>query len=667
MQRTWSPAASRGLVPYLVVVHVLGLASFAVALAGPFVGPDGQSAVPALTYVCLAVAVVVGELRPIVVPRGDSTDEITVSTTLALVLALLGPLWLAVLAQMVGVALEDLRVRKDLVKVTFNIAQYTLTLLLARAAYCLLSGEPLLGASTLELPADLPAAVLAGLTYFAVNNGLAGTVSALASGQRVLPHLRADVRFQVATSGVLLAFAPVLVAALQTTLWLLPLSLLPLLAVYLSAQLAADREHEALHDALTGLATAPCCRLRAHPPSRAAAPGTPCCSSTSTASRRSTTPSATTVGDDLLREVGRAGSPPACARATWSCRLGGDEFAVLALRDEDARRAAGRRPRARPPSRTPSSSTAPGSTSTPASASRCTPSTAATRRLLQRADVALYAAKAERGDGAPVRPGHDVHSRERLALATELRDALAQRALFCVYQPKVDAATGAVVGVEALVRWRLPDGGVLMPDDFLGVAENTGLVRPLTLQVLETALADQAVWREQGLPLELAVNISVRHLHDLELPGQVPGCWPTTAPSRRRSCSRSPRRRSCRTRSAPWPCSTTCVRSGSGWPSTTSAPATRRSRTCTGWTSTSSRSTSRSSWGSARAAATRASSGRRSSWGTAWACGWWPRGSRTRPRWRWCRAWGCDQVQGYLLSRPMPADDVTGWLLARSA
>ena len=79
------PAPSRAFVPYLVVVHVLGLLSFVVALLGPALGPERQSAVPVLTYAFLAVAVVIGELRPIVVPRGDSTpDEITVSTTLAL-------------------------------------------------------------------------------------------------------------------------------------------------------------------------------------------------------------------------------------------------------------------------------------------------------------------------------------------------------------------------------------------------------------------------------------------------------------------------------------------------------------------------------------------------------------------------------------------------------
>ena len=186
---------------------------------------------------------------------------------------------------------------------------------------------------TLALPADLPAAVLAGITYFAVNNGLAGTVSALATGQRVLPHLRADVRFQIATSGVLLAFAPVLVAALQTTLWLLPLSLLPLLAVYLSAQLAADREHEALHDALTGLGNRALLRLRTQATDRADGPGHALLLVDLDHFKEINDTLGHPVGDDLLREV--ADRLTACLRpGDVVCRLGGDEFAVFALRDE---------------------------------------------------------------------------------------------------------------------------------------------------------------------------------------------------------------------------------------------------------------------------------------------------------------------------------------------
>ena len=513
------PLPSRTLGPYLVVVHVLGLAAVVVAGLGLLLSP-AQSAVPPLTYAFLALAVVLGELRPIVVPRGDTTDEITVSTTLALVLALLGPLWLAVLAQVVGVALEDARVRKSLVKVTFNAAQYALTLLVARAAYCLAAGEPLLGAAPLDLPGDLPAALLAGAAYFLVNNGLAGTVSALATGQPVLAHLRADVRFQVATTGVLLAFAPVLVAALQTTPWLLPLALLPLLAVYLSAQLAADREHEALHDALTGLGNRALLRLRAQATDRSEGPGHALLLVDLDHFKEINDTLGHPVGDDLLREVAQRLTD--CLRPEdVVCRLGGDEFAVFALRDEspDGLEAADRVLKALEATFLVDGArldvdASVGVALHPEHGSDLDV-------LLQRADVALYAAKADRGTARLYDPDTDVHSRERLALATELRGALTSGALFCVYQPKVEAASGAVVGVEALVRWRLPTGEVLMPDAFLGVAENTGLVRPMTLQVLQRALADQAAWRQQGTPLELAVNISVRHLHDLELPGQV--------------------------------------------------------------------------------------------------------------------------------------------------
>ena len=513
------PLPSRTLGPYLVVVHVLGLAAVVVAGLGLLLSP-AQSAVPPLTYAFLALAVVLGELRPIVVPRGDTTDEITVSTTLALVLALLGPLWLAVLAQVVGVALEDARVRKSLVKVTFNAAQYALTLLVARGAYCLAAGEPLLGAAPLDLPGDLPAALLAGAAYFLVNNGLAGTVSALATGQPVLAHLRADVRFQVATTGVLLAFAPVLVAALQTTPWLLPLALLPLLAVYLSAQLAADREHEALHDALTGLGNRALLRLRAQATDRSEGPGHALLLVDLDHFKEINDTLGHPVGDDLLREVAQRLTD--CLRPEdVVCRLGGDEFAVFALRDEspDGLEAADRVLKALEATFLVDGArldvdASVGVALHPEHGSDLDV-------LLQRADVALYAAKADRGTARLYDPDTDVHSRERLALATELRGALTSGALFCVYQPKVEAASGAVVGVEALVRWRLPTGEVLMPDAFLGVAENTGLVRPMTLQVLQRALADQAAWRQRGTPLELAVNISVRHLHDLELPGQV--------------------------------------------------------------------------------------------------------------------------------------------------
>jgi len=512
------PTASRALGPYVAGVCVLGLLALVLSL----LEFDRASGAPWPVYAFLVVAVVVGELRPILVTRGDSTDAITVSSTLALVLVLIGPLWLAVAAQAVGVGLEDLRRRKDPVKVGFNVAQYTLTLFAARAAYCAVSGQPFLGAGPVALPEDLLATLLAGAAYFVVNNGLIGTVGALAQRRPVLPHMQADVRFQIATTGVLLAFAPVVVAALQTALWLLPLTLLPLHTIYLSAHLAADREHEALHDGLTGLGNRELLRLRARAQEEQDGRGHGFALLLVDLDhfKEINDTLGHPVGDDLLREVA-ARLRSAMRAGDTVCRLGGDEFAVLVPRDGAV---TGLSLAARILAGLEESFVVDGArldVDASVGVALYPEHGHDIDVLLQRADVALYRAKSERGTACLYDVGADVHSRERLALATDLRDALSAGDLFCVYQPKVDAATGATVGVEALVRWQQTPATVLMPDTFLAVAENTGLVRPLTMAVLDMALADQATWRHAGHELELAVNLSVRHLTDLELPGQV--------------------------------------------------------------------------------------------------------------------------------------------------
>jgi EAL domain-containing protein (putative c-di-GMP-specific phosphodiesterase class I) len=103
----------------------------------------------------------------------------------------------------------------------------------------------------------------------------------------------------------------------------------------------------------------------------------------------------------------------------------------------------------------------------------------------------------------------------------ELRQGIENGELEVHYQPKADLASGRIVGAEALVRWRHPTRGLVMPDDFVPIAEHTGLLRPLTLSVLETAIRDCRRWEEEGVTLELAVNLSVRNLLDLELPNDI--------------------------------------------------------------------------------------------------------------------------------------------------
>ena len=142
--------------------------------------------------------------------------------------------------------------------------------------------------------------------------------------------------------------------------------------------------------------------------------------------------------------------------------------------------------------------------------------------LLSRADIAMYEAKRQRTGVELYDAAADTSSRLRLGLLAELRTAIADDQLVVHYQPKVASQTGEVEGLEALVRWEHPERGLLFPDEFIALAENTGLMRPLTSHVLDRALAQLRVWRDAGHPdLTMAVNLSTRNLLDGALPQEV--------------------------------------------------------------------------------------------------------------------------------------------------
>jgi diguanylate cyclase (GGDEF)-like protein len=143
--------------------------------------------------------------------------------------------------------------------------------------------------------------------------------------------------------------------------------------------------------------------------------------------------------------------------------------------------------------------------------------------LLRRADVAMYDAKDGHAGVAVYAADRDHHSAERLSLVADLRAAIAEGHLVLAYQPKTDTVGREVHGVEALVRWSHPVRGMIPPDDFIGIAEQTGLIAPLTEWVLRTALAQCRSWLEQGLDLDVAVNISPRTLHDPTFPQLLAG------------------------------------------------------------------------------------------------------------------------------------------------
>ncbi|MDP3714752.1 MAG: bifunctional diguanylate cyclase/phosphodiesterase [Mycobacteriales bacterium] len=141
--------------------------------------------------------------------------------------------------------------------------------------------------------------------------------------------------------------------------------------------------------------------------------------------------------------------------------------------------------------------------------------------LLRRADVAMYQAKTERGSWVRYSSSRDESSVHRLALVAELRRALEQDELVVHYQPQLDLATGLIVGAEALCRWQHPVRGLLAPVEFVGVAEQSGLVRPFTMRVLDQAVGECARWQHEGRPISVAVNLAARSLLDRELPDDV--------------------------------------------------------------------------------------------------------------------------------------------------
>jgi len=142
-------------------------------------------------------------------------------------------------------------------------------------------------------------------------------------------------------------------------------------------------------------------------------------------------------------------------------------------------------------------------------------------QLMQHADVAMHIAK-ETGSGyCTYTTETDQHSPRRLSLLGQLRHAIEQEHLVLHYQPKIDFHTGSVAGAEALVRWHHPELGMIPPNQFIGPAEQTGLIKPLTTWILDTALNQCYTCHQAGITMSLAVNLSRRSLYDSHLPDLV--------------------------------------------------------------------------------------------------------------------------------------------------
>ena len=291
----------------------------------------------------------------------------------------------------------------------------------------------------------------------------------------------------------------------------------------LATRVVTERRHQATHDALTGLPN----RLQLFDRVRA---------SIGKAQRTGTSAAVLVLdldhfkdvndtlghqlGDVLLKAVAcrlRAAAPASGTVA----RLGGDEFGVV-LGASDAAAAsavAARFGRAL---------SAPFTLSDQQLSITCSIGIAvypehgdSSPTLLRRAELAMYAAKQDRAGHAVYTSDLDIRSASRLELMNALPRAIESGELMLYCQPKVDCHTREVVGVEALVRWQHPQRGLLLPDEFVRLAEEMGLIGQLTHWVLGAAVRQARAWLDGGLHMPVAINLSGRDFEDPDLPQRV--------------------------------------------------------------------------------------------------------------------------------------------------
>ena len=229
------------------------------------------------------------------------------------------------------------------------------------------------------------------------------------------------------------------------------------------------------------------------------------------------------IGDVLLREVARRLAARLPERATVA-RLGGDEFAVLLPASTTAAEAAAVAVSLRNALQLPFEVEG---TTLEARASVGVAVVGEHGRdansLLQHADVAMYAAKRSNSGVAVYNSDDHVANLRRLALSRELRSGVEGNEIQVFYQPKVALRSGEVVGVEALARWQSPKRGLIMPDEFIPVAEQTGLITALTEDVLHAALGQVRFWLDSGFRVGVSVNLSARGLMEPGMPEHVAG------------------------------------------------------------------------------------------------------------------------------------------------
>jgi diguanylate cyclase (GGDEF)-like protein len=457
----------------------------------------------------MTILLLVLELRPLVQGRGHDPHGVVMSTAFVFAMLLLWGLWPAIAAVSLATLCSGLRMHKAPWKHLFNIGQYNVSFAGAWLVLMAAGHSPSIAHPLREMHGDDIWWVLAaGVVYFLLNDILVS--AALAWTESFAAMIRYDYVHKVTTTFSVLALSPLIVVVAQTAWTLLPLLLIPLLLVYKMAQMSLEREYQAGHDVLTGLPNRNHLLLNLEEALESA--------------QRDSTPFGVLlidmdhfkevndtlghqVGDNLLVQFARR-LTASIRTGDQATRLGGDEFAVIVAKAGVATvLSIGERIQA--------------ALSVPVDLDGVTldikasiglamyPEHARTADdLLRLADVAMYVAKKTPGGIATYSAARDHSSSDKLELVGQLRESLTDGTLDLYYQPKVSLADGSVLGVEALARWQHPTRGLIPPEEFIPLAEHSGMMPALTERVIRIALEQTAHWRHMGQHVPVAVNIS---------------------------------------------------------------------------------------------------------------------------------------------------------------
>ncbi len=491
----------------------------AVLLTAAVVQAQAQLPVLHASFWVVAVLAVVGETLPVRTSKMGDAPGTLMSTAFVFAIMYVWGLWPALLLEALATLLASQLQRRPPWETLFRtgagllaVACAWLVMPMAGVAQGLTAaGHGLRGV-------DLVWMVPGWVAWFLVDTAIEAVVGNV-YGRPLYRTFPSDFWYDVFTCAAVMALAPMVVVSAHESVWLLPVLLIPLAVVYQAARLTLDEQHKAMHDPLTGLPNRKFLMDRlmsAVAPSSDAAQGNDpfvLCLLDLDRFKEVNDTLGHHMGDELLtllaqriRGTLRAGDVVA--------RLGGDEFAIYLPGISSDRKAFELASRIRD------------SLVEPFRLEKVVLEVEASigialypdhgfeaDELMRQADVAMYLAKEMQSGIEVYDPGHDFYNTDRLGLLAALRSALDADQLELHYQPKVSVGTGEVVGVEALVRWQHPTRGYIPPDEFVPLAETSGLMHRLTSFVVDASLAQVAAWRAEGMLVTVAVNVSARDLH----------------------------------------------------------------------------------------------------------------------------------------------------------